>query len=277
MYKNILILKGNYIFVVYTKMYETVAKMVMKYYDTNQFDETLFVINVLVDENSNDIDFRQYCQNAKKYIYYQLNNVKLHPEFISIEHMVQFDEIWDVSLVNISCYDDDIKNKVVFMPLRYINIPKVTPKDNYKYDICFLDTISYNAYSILYRSTKWWDDEYCTLKLINGYPYMDCLDEISDCKYILYIPVNDDYTPVDYTIITEAICSGKQVITFDKSENILNALTKNAHSYYDVIKLVKDEPVDYSNILENWSSTDKRYEEWRQYWMGDKYKQKLEL
>lgn len=258
-------------------MYETVAKMVMKYYDTNQFDETLFVINVLVDENSNDIDFRQYCQNAKKYIYYQLNNVKLHPEFISIEHMVQFDEIWDVSLVNISCYDDDIKNKVVFMPLRYINIPKVTPKDNYKYDICFLDTISYNAYSILYRSTKWWDDEYCTLKLINGYPYMDCLDEISDCKYILYIPVNDDYTPVDYTIITEAICSGKQVITFDKSENILNALTKNAHSYYDVIKLVKDEPVDYSNILENWSSTDKRYEEWRQYWMGDKYKQKLEL
>lgn len=277
MYKNILVLKGNYIFVVYTKMYETVAKMVMKYYDTSQFDETLFVINVLVDENSNDIDFRQYCQNAKKYIYYQLNNVKLHPEFISIEHMVQFDEIWDVSLVNISCYDDDIKNKVVFMPLRYINIPKVMPKDNYKYDICFLDTISYNAYSILYRSTKWWDDEYCTLKLINGYPYMDCLDEISDCKYILYIPVNDDYTPVDYTIITEAICSGKQVITFDKSENILNALTKNAHSYYDVIKLVKDEPVDYSNILENWSSTDKRYEEWRQYWMGDNYKQKLEL
>lgn len=277
MYKNILVLKGNYIFVVYTKMYETVAKMVMKYYDTNQFDETLFVINVLVDENSNDIDFRQYCQNAKKYIYYQLNNVKLHPEFISIEHMVQFDEIWDVSLVNISCYDDDIKNKVVFMPLRYINIPKVMPKDNYKYDICFLDTISYNAYNILYRSTKWWDDEYCTLKLINGYPYMDCLDEISDCKYILYIPVNDDYTPVDYTIITEAICSGKQVITFDKSENILNALTKNAHSYYDVIKLVKDEPVDYSNILENWSSTDKRYEEWRQYWMGDNYKQKLEL
>ena len=277
MYKNILVLKGNYIFVVYTKMYETVAKMVMKYYDTNQFDETLFVINVLMDENSNDIDFRQYCQNAKKYIYYQLNNVKLHPEFISIEHMVQFDEIWDVSLVNISCYDDDIKNKVVFMPLRYINIPKVMPKDNYKYDICFLDTISYNAYSILYRSTKWWDDEYCTLKLINGYPYMDCLDEISDCKYILYIPVNDDYTPVDYTIITEAICSGKQVITFDKSENILNALTKNAHSYYDVIKLVKDEPVDYSNILENWSSTDKRYEEWRQYWMGDNYKQKLEL
>lgn len=277
MYKNILVLKGNYIFVVYTKMYETVAKMVMKYYDTNQFDETLFVINVLVDENSNDIDFRQYCQNAKKYIYYQLNNVKLHPEFISIEHMVQFDEIWDVSLVNISCYDDDIKNKVIFMPLRYINIPKVMPKDNYKYDICFLDTISYNAYSILYRSTKWWDDEYCTLKLINGYPYMDCLDEISDCKYILYIPVNDDYTPVDYTIITEAICSGKQVITFDKSENILNALTKNAHSYYDVIKLVKDEPVDYSNILENWSSTDKRYEEWRQYWMGDNYKQKLEL
>ena len=277
MYKNILVLKGNYIFVVYTKMYETVAKMVMKYYDTSQFDETLFVINVLVDENSNDIDFRQYCQNAKKYIYYQLNNVKLHPEFISIEHMVQFDEIWDVSLVNISCYDDDIKNKVVFMPLRYINIPKVMPKDNYKYDICFLDTISYNAYSILYRSTKWWDDEYCTLNLINGYPYMDCLDEISDCKYILYIPVNDDYTPVDYTIITEAICSGKQVITFDKSENILNALTKNAHSYYDVIKLVKDEPVDYSNILENWSSTDKRYEEWRQYWMGDNYKQKLEL
>ena len=277
MYKNILVLKGNYIFVVYTKMYETVAKMVMKYYDTSQFDETLFVINVLVDENSNDIDFRQYCQNAKKYIYYQLNNVKLHPEFISIEHMVQFDEIWDVSLVNISCYDDDIKNKVVFMPLRYINIPKVMPKDNYKYDICFLDTISYNAYSILYRSTKWWDDEYCTLKLINGYPYMDCLDEISDCKYILYIPVNDDYTHVDYTIITEAICSGKQVITFDKSENILNALTKNAHSYYDVIKLVKDEPVDYSNILENWSSTDKRYEEWRQYWMGDNYKQKLEL
>ena len=68
MYKNILVLKGNYIFVVYTKMYETVAKMVMKYYDTSQFDETLFVINVLVDENSNDIDFRQFCQNAKKYI-----------------------------------------------------------------------------------------------------------------------------------------------------------------------------------------------------------------
>lgn len=277
MYNNILVLKGNGIFVIYTKMYETVAKMVLQHYDTKQFDKTVFVINVLVDENSNDIDFRQYCPNADRYIYYQLNNVKLHPEYISIEHMIQFDEIWDMSLFNMSCYDVDLKDKVEFMPLRYVDIQKIAPKNEYKYDVCFLDTISYNAYSILYRSTKWWDDEYCTLKLINGYPYMDCLDEISDCKYVLYIPVNDDYATVNYTLLIEAICSGKQVITFDSTENILNTLTKNAHSYYDVAKLVKDEPVDNSYILENWSKTDKRYEEWRQYWMGDNYKQKLIL
>lgn len=277
MFNKLLTLKGGNIFVVYTKMYEMVAKMVLKYYDTTQFKKTVFVINVLVDENSNTINFRDYYPNGDKYIYYQLNNVKLHPEYISIEYMNQFDEIWDVSQVNISCYDIDLKERVEFMPLRYVDIPKIPPKNEYKYDIGFLGTISYNAYSVLYRTTKWWDDEYCTLKLINGYSYMDCLDELSDCKYILHVPLNDDYASIDYTLITEVICSGKQVITFDKQENILNPLTKNAHSYYDVVNLVKDEPKDYSYILENWSGTDERYEDWRHYWMGDNYKQKLIL
>lgn len=277
MYNKLLNLKGKHIFVIYTKMYETVAEMVLKYYDNDQFDRTVFAVNILVDEDSNDVDFRQYCVDGNRYIYYQLNNLIINPEYAALEHMLQFDEIWDVSLVNMECYDESIRDRVTFMPIRYMDIPKIESKDEYKYDICCFGTITSNAYSILYRNTKWWDGDYCRLKWIDGYPYTDCLDELGDCKYVLIIPINDQHAPIDYTTLANVISSGKQAITFDTEENILHPFVKRAHSYYDVVQLTKDEPVDNSKAFEDWSGNDSTYEKWRQYWLGDNYKPRLNV
>lgn len=275
MYNKLLTIEGENIVVLYTKMFEIIAKMVLQYYDKYQFGQTVFVINTLVDEKSDDIDFRQYIPNRNKYIYYQLNDIVSHPEYVSLEHMLQFDEIWDVSLANIPEYDEDLKSKVVFMPLRYVDIPKVEPKDDYKYDICVFGPITRNGTSVLYRNTKWWDDEYCRMKWINGYAYTDCLEELGNCKYVLIIPINDNKIPVDYVMLLNVICSGKQAITFDTEENILHPFVKKAHSYYDITQLVKNPPVDNSNIFKSWTITDNSYEDWRRYWLGNNYIQKL--
>lgn len=275
MFRKILFLQGKHISVYYTKMYETVAKMVLNYYDNDQFDSTLFVINVLVDEYSNDIEFRNYGIKQKKYIYYQLNNAVLHPEYISLEYMQQFDEVWEVSLANIPYYGEDIKGKVVFMPLRFVDIPKIESKNEYKYDICVLNTIKENFLS---RITKWWDDPYLRMKLISGYSYTDCLDELADCKYIYIVPESEtNNIPIDYASLINVICSGKQAIAFNYQENILHPFCKMAVSYYDVISLSRESPVDNSNNFKLWTNNDANYEEWRHYWLGNNYKQRLNL
>jgi len=277
MLNKLLTLKGKHIFAIYTKMYETVAEMVLKYYDNDQFDRTVFVVNALVDEDSNDVDFRQYCVDGNRYIYYQLNDLVTHPEYAALEHMIQFDEIWDVSLVNMECYDESIRDRVTFMPIRYMDIPKIPPKGEYKYDICVLGVLNSHANNIIYGNTKWWDTDYCTLKIISGYPYTDCLDELGDCKYVFLILPNNGYIPIDYTTLANVISSGKQAITMDNGENILHPFVKRAHSYYDVVQLTKDEPVDNSKAFEVWSGNDTAYEQWRQYWLGDNYKPRLNV
>lgn len=280
-YNKILRINGNYVTVLYTKMNETVAKMVMQHYDTPNFKGNLFVINVLTDANSNDIDFRGQCPGGLKYIYYQLQNLYLYPEYVIHEHMDQFDEIWDFSQKNIEYYPEDVKPKVCFMPLRYVDIPKIESKDEYRYDIGFIGTITPFRQEMLSRITKYWTDDYCRVKIINGYPYSELYDEISDCRYLIDIPRRTDSGHIlGCTRIFEALCSGKQIITEvrDYTENLYTWLIKGYGSIYDVPKMSKEPPMtDGWGYFKNWTDSDAAYEDYRKYFMGNNYQQKLAL
>jgi len=280
MYNKILTLEGNNIIVIYTKMYETVARMVLKYYDTEQFEKTAFVINVLVDENSNDIDYRTTFPNWNKYIYYQLNNLFLYSEDVAEEHMNQFDEIWECTQAHNKYYPQDVISKVVFMPLRYINLPKIEPKEEYKYDLCFIDTITPFRGETISRLTKYWTNDYCKVKTINGYPYTEMADDISDCKYILDIPRRiDSGIIVNHVRIFESICSGKNIIIENGwgYDNIYTYLVKTYGNITEVLNIIKEDPIDNSETFRKWTESNYNYEEWRKYWMGNNYKQKLNL
>lgn len=278
-YNKILRINGRHINVIYTKMYETVAKMVVKYYDNDHFHNTLFVINVLTDENSNDIDFRGNCPGASTYIYYQLNNLYLYSEYVAHEHMDQFDEIWDFSNENIKYYPYDVKDKVCFMPLRYIDVPKIEPKDEYKFDIGFIGTLTPFRQDMISKITKYWTDETCRFKYIGGVPYQELYDEVADCKYLMDIPrTSMANTILSGSRIFEAICSGKQVICElqDYTENLFPNLLKGYNRVYDVIDLIKDEPLP--NVRESfqaWTESNKIYEEYRKHCMKQNYQQKL--
>lgn len=279
MFNKLLVFKGKTIFVLYTKMYETVAKMVLQHYDTPQFERSVFVINVLVDENSNNIDFRQYCANGNKYIYYQLNNLSIYPEYVIHEHMNQFDEIWDFSKINMNYYPEDVKSKVWYMPLRYVNIPKISSKDNYRYDIGFIGTLTPFRQDMISRITKYWTDEYCRVKFISGQPYSDIYDEIIDCKYLIDLPRTPNSGLIlNNTRIFEVLCSGKQIIT-DRCgciENPFTWLIKTYDNIYDIYNIIKEEPVDNSEVYRQWTETDEKYEIYRKYFFGEEnYKQKL--
>lgn len=279
-YNRIIRINGNYVTVLYTKMYETVAKMVMQHYDNIQFRGNLFVINVLTDENSNDIDFRGQCPGGIKYIYYQLQNLFLYPEYVIHEHMDQFDEIWDFSICNINYYDETLKEKVFFMPLRYVDIPKIEPQDNYKYDVGFIGTLTPYRQDELSRITKYWTNDFCKIKIISGYPYSELYDEIKDCKYLIDLPRKSDSGFIlGCTRIFDALCSGKQVLveTFGWVENVFTWLVKPYDNIYKIHDMVKDDPIDNSEIFKQWTNTDESYEYYRKQIMGDNYKQKLNL
>lgn len=281
MFKQILVLKGNGIFVFYTKMYETVAKMVLQHYDTEQFNRSVFVINVLTDENSNDINFREYCPNAERYIYYQTKNLSFYPEYVIPEHMNQFDEIWDSSKFNMNYYPEDAKDKVWYMPLRYVNIPKIQPKEEYKYDIGFIGTLTPFRQDMLSRITKYWTDDYCRVKTISGVPYSQLYDEIADCKYLIDLPRSASYGSILNNVrIFETLCSGKQIITetFGDVENPFTWLIKGYTDIYTIYNIVKEDPADNSEIFKQWTDTDEKYEIYRKYFFGEEnYKPRLSL
>ncbi len=281
MFNKILVLKGKSIFVIYTKMYETVAKMVLQHYDTEQFNRSVFVINVLVDENSNDIDFRQYYPNADHYIYYQLNNLSLYPEYVVHEYMDQFDEIWDFGKVNMNYYPEDVKYKVWYMPLRYVDIPKIPQKEDYRYDIGFIGTLTPFRQDMISRITKYWTDDYCRIKIINGQPYSDIYDEVIGCKYLIDLPrTPNSGIMLNAPRILETLCSGKQIIT-DRCGCIENPFTWLIRTYaniYDIYSIMKEQPVDNSEVFKQWTDNDEKYEEYRLYFFGEEnYKQKLNL
>ena len=279
-FNTILILKGTNIKVVYTKMYETVAKMVLQHYDTPQFNNNLFIITILTDENSNNIDFREAYPNYDKYIYYQLQNLTLYPEYKSHEYIGQFDEIWDFSHLNIEMYPEELKERIWYMPLRYVDIPKIPPRENYRYDIGYVGILTPNTQDMLYRITRYWTDSYCRVKIISGYSYTDSYNDIADCKYIIDIPRDTDCCFVlNASRIMEVLCSGKQIITEIRpaSENIFTWLIKGYTDIYTVQDLVKEPPIDNSEVFKIWTDSDERYEIYRKYWMGNKYKQKLNL
>lgn len=279
-YNKILVFNGNVISVLYTKMYETVAKMVLQHYDTKQFANTIFVINTLVDENSENIDFRAAYPGARLYIYYQLNNLQLNPEYAISEYMSQFDEIWESNQPNIQFYGDDVKDNVVFMPLRYVDIPKVPKKEDYKYDIGFIGTLTPSRQEALFKITKCWTDDYCKVKIMSGYPYSELYDDISECRYLIDLPREIGLSRIlNSSRILDAICSGKQIITYllPDNENQFTWLTIGYTDIYHVIDMSKKDPLDNSKVFKEWTNDDRTYEDYRKYLMGDNYKQKLNL
>lgn len=266
-YNKILRKNGKNISVVYTRMYETVAKMVLKYYDTSEYSKVLFVVNVLTDSQSNNIDFRGNCPGGSKYIYYQLQNLFLYPENVAHEYMDQFDEIWDCSHENLKYYPEDVKEKAKFMPLRYVDIPKIEPKENYKYDLGFIGTLTPFRQETLSRISKYWTNDSCSVKIITGIPYQDLYDEIADCKYLIDIPRSSNSNHfIGYTRIFEAICSGKQVIVElqDYTENLYGELLKGYSRIYEVIDLVKNPPLSNPwSYFKNWTENNESYEQYR--------------
>ena len=128
--------------------------------------------------------------------------------------------------------------------------------------------------------TKYWTNNYCKLKILNGYPYSELYDEISDCKYVIDIPRRSDSGFIlNHARIFETICSGKNIIIEAQPDcdNTYTYLVKKYKNIYETLNIIKEDPVDSSEIFRNWTENDYNYEKYREYYMSDNYKQKLNL
>ena len=270
-------MNGNAVSVVYNRMYEVVARMIIQHYDTAEFDGCLFVVKTLLDGDNNIIDFRKDYP-AKKYIYYQIDHLGIHPEYISYEHMNQFDEIWDFGVENLKYYPDDMKQKVSFMPMRYVEIPKIEPRETYKYDIGFVGTLTPLRQETICKLTKYWTNQCCSVKIMQGVPYSELYDDLAECKHI--IDIQRDYTALwvqNQVRIMEALCSGKSVIC-DLTNNQFNYfswIVYGYHNEYEILDLVKNDAKDNSLIYKDWTDSNQQYELMRQFILGDNYQPKL--
>ena len=277
-FNSVLFTSGSHILVVYNKMEETVAKMVLQYYDTEMFDGTVFVLKVLTNEYSEDIDFRGKFPGWNKYIYYQLDHLIIHPEYMSPEHISQFDEIWDFALENTWQYPEEINDKVYFMPLRYVNIPKIPPQDEYKFDIGFIGSLTTFRFDWITKITQYKSDKYCRVKVITGgVPYSQLYDEVADCKYLLNIPRSGDDWVQNHQRIFEYISSGKAVISKAAQVDNFEWLIKKVERYRDIYDAIKDDPQDMSETYKEWTGDDISYEEYRKAIYSPTYKPRLFL
>lgn len=277
--RSVVTTKGKYVTVVYRPLYETVAKMVIQHYDDPRFEKTVFSINVLTNCDAENIDFRiEYP--GDKYIYYQLDHLAFHPECLAPEYINQFDEIWDFGIENILwCYPEELVEKAHFMPLRYVDIPKIEPKKDYKYDLGFIGTLTQFRFDNLYNITQYWTNNSCRLLTINGLPYSELYNEVSDCKYILNLPRGNESGWIQNQVrITEAICSGKNVISYNLggAADVYNWLINPVGNFLDILEEVKKDPVDRSSTYKEWTDTDNSYEEYRKaIMMPSRYKPRL--
>lgn len=176
------------------------------------------------------------------------------------------DEIWEWQVEIYKENPYTLKDRVRFMPMRYVSVygdNKIDRKDP-KFDFAFLGNIMGRRSELLGSITS----IYGPIKIMTGYDMEDLKDELSICKAVLNIHgISGNYR--EQLRISECLCRNLPVLTETDSYPYYPGLTGEYD--YDLVmsditnlyKALNNVPTEISNKYKILTQTDSDYESYK--------------
>ena len=229
--RRLFFVKGKYITIVYHDILKSMAYSIIEHYDTIDFNNTLIIVNEIVfDDAWEYLNFdsfgRKILYNVEHFETQLINDqTKYWDNNVIYPHIRKHNlEIWDFLIENYDFYPDDLKEKFVFVPLRfshcfddYRDLIQNARKKNMRYDLFFSGVHDTPLRLDVIKSLQTGGNTTSNIKFITstGYDNFNSWDLQAMCKFALDYPhfslTMQAQTP---TRINDMICAGNCVIGF---------------------------------------------------------------
>lgn len=265
--------KLKHITVCYYDMVESVKLMVQEHYDTQEYDDTFFIINC----NNTNLEMRD---KFKRVIYYYLEH-KMNDDYYNeafrdndiglLKHLITLgvNEIWSMD------YDSNFgrlaKTKfnleVKYRPVRYttlinpVNDIYNTPKTS---DLCHIGVLTDYRCSVI---NTIYDNFNLIFKNITGSSKLSQLiPELNTAKYIIDTQRTTNHYTQNQVRIFELLCMGYTVIVQKWGVNLFPGLVYEVAYYDDIYNIIQRN--EYLHPIEGYKEltyTDEAYEQYVNY------------
>ncbi len=227
----------------YNKFFDHVSKMLLEYYDNEQYTNTVFILGTYC---FHPYEYFQQLYPDKRIIIYQLEQLysggfSWHSVDTVIENIRPATEIWDYDVLNIKFLEWKNIKVDKFVPFRYTN--SIYVADNWKSE-CDIDILFYGF--INERRFKIFND--LQSRLYNKYSIVwlygidyEKLDEyMARSKIILNLHISEPYNRQEQVRMFYPIINKKCVISEKSQINYLNncILETEAGSLVDTISYI---------------------------------------
>lgn len=230
-YKRLMFMKGEHITVVFHDILRSMAYSIIEHHDTPEFDNSIVIINeIIFDDTWKALELDKYRRkilyNVEHFETQVFNpQTKWWDEEIVYPHLRKHNmEVWDFLIENYDYYPDDLKDRFVFVPLRYSHcfdecrdkIQKAR-ENGVRYDLFFSGTHDEQLRLDVLKYLQTGCQSTMNIKFITstGYDNFNSWDLQAMCKFVLDYPhyslVDQAQTP---TRINDMICAGNCVIGY---------------------------------------------------------------
>lgn len=219
-------INGKYIIInEYNHYFDHVAKMLLEYYDTHDYNDTVFLLGVYC---KTPMEYFRELYPGKKLIVYQLEQLfsggfNWHDPKSIITNIKKADEIWDYDLLNITYlkWHEVIVDK--FSPMRYTNSlynPSIT-NSNCDIDVLFYGFINERRFKILQTLQSAFYDK-ISIVWLYGIDYEHLDEYINRSKIILNLHISEPYNRQEQVRMFYPIINGKCVVSETSQQNYLS-------------------------------------------------------
>lgn len=275
---KIIIETFNYITICYVNVVESVKLMVQEHYDTPEYNNTIFFINVL----PNDTPFDGYLDKQfDKKIYYMLEH-KTTDDFYYSSKCNEWDcyymqliqkanitEMWTMDYrpqFAVRC-EQEFGIPIIYMPVRYTSLIK--PVDNIynttkTVDYCHVGVITENSES-RYNDINGIEQKRCvSLKCITQVKNLGSITpELNLAKYVIDIPRDDSFITQNQVRIFELLCMGYTICSKKAPFNMFPGLIYEWENIDDLVEIVKKgEYLHPTEAYREMTYTDEAYEQY---------------
>lgn len=250
--------KGKHITCIFENL-SNIKNMMFKYYDKKENDNVFFVINyALTKESLNELRTKY-----NKIIYYNLEHLtaasymkqsNIWREYF-IDTLYCYDEIWDFLIENYNTYPDDLKDKYVFMPMRYVKTNHT--RDEKIIDVFFAGVTDTPVRQKLASDINYiYQDNQISSVTCSGLFGENCDKMMQMSKFILDYPHYRLFGNTQNCVrIHDALCNNIQVISYTDTKRVINYFGDLIHiinpnkgfrqqETYDIVSKYKDVNVE---------------------------------
>lgn len=203
-----------------------IEKMIVKHYDTEEYDNTLFLLNYIFTEE----DMLELKKYYPKIIFYNLEHYSAHAynaqsnawRDILLPGLSVCAEIWDFLIDNKKYYPENLIDKYRFMPLRYVESDY--HKTEKYIDLLFFGISDTNIRKKFVQDlTEWFDGKNYNTVIVNNMFGENLSKMIQSSKFMCDFPHYKLYgNTQNCARIFEALCNNVQVISYTDTNRVVN-------------------------------------------------------